>query len=175
MVFIVYVALGFGAYANVENPWYGRVLDDAYYMVTVFILATATILAVLRRGRSQAIWLGFAVFGWVHLEFGWPDSGGAPQRARIITSAGVDGTYRPRFPHMTLISWGLRDYTSYAVGANPLKLDYTWHVLQSTVTMVTALVGAIVGNFLWKRGERLERESLGGATGGGAGASGPSP
>src|SRR5438309_8509092 len=111
MVFIVYAALGLAALANVDDPWYGRVLDDAYYMITVFILAIATMLAVLRRGRSRAIWLGFAVFGWVHLLFGWPDSGGAPQRARIVTSAGVDGTYRPRFPHMTLAYWALDEYT----------------------------------------------------------------
>jgi hypothetical protein len=101
MAFILYAAIGLAAYANVDNPWYGRVLDDAYYMITVFILAIATILAVLRRDRSRAMWLGFAVFGWVHLFFGWPDSGGSPRRQ----FPNVDGLYRPRFPHMTLAQW----------------------------------------------------------------------
>ena len=81
MALILYAAIGLAAFAKVDDPWYGRVFDDAYFMVTVFILATATILAVIRRGHVQAIWVGFAVFGWAHLNFGWPDSGGAPQRA----------------------------------------------------------------------------------------------
>src|SRR5437764_15497465 len=75
MAFILYAAIGLAAYANVDDPWYGRVLDDVYYMITIFILAIATMLAVLRRGRSQSIWLGFAVFVWVHQHFGMPDSG----------------------------------------------------------------------------------------------------
>ncbi len=75
MVLIVYAAIGFAAFAKVDDPWYGRVLDDAYFMVTVFILATATILAVIRRGHAQAIWVGFAIFGWTHLNYGWPDAG----------------------------------------------------------------------------------------------------
>ena len=88
MAIIVYAALGLAAFANVDDPWYGRVLDDAYFMATVFILATATVLAVIRRGEIQAIWVGFAIFGWAHLNYGWPDSGGPPQRAAITTSAG---------------------------------------------------------------------------------------
>jgi hypothetical protein len=159
MALILYAAIGLAAFAKVDDPWYGRVFDDTYFMVTVFILATATILAVIRRGHVQAIWVGFAVFGWAHLNFGWPDSGGAPQRARIITSARVDGTYRPRFPQMTMAAWALWDYIDVNSGSNPLKLDYTWHNLQSTVTMVTALIGAFVGSFLWKLGERLEHPS----------------
>jgi hypothetical protein len=159
MAFILYAAIGFAAFAKVDDPWYGRVFDDAYFMVTVFILATATILAVIRRGRIQAIWVGFAVFGWAHLNFGWPDAGGAPQRASIITSARADGTYRPRFPHMTVAAWKLWDYIEVNSASNPLKLDYTWHNLQSTVTMATALIGAVLGSLLWKRGERLEHSS----------------
>jgi hypothetical protein len=150
MALIVYAAIGLAAFSKVDDPWYGRVLDDAFYMVTVFILAIATILAMLRRDRRRAIWLGFAVFGWVHLCFGWPDSGGSPRRASIVTSARVDGTYRPRFPHMTLASWAILEYTPFVVGSNPLKSDYIWHNLQSTVTMATALVGALVGGLLWR-------------------------
>jgi hypothetical protein len=152
MVLIVYVAVGFAAFANVDDPWYGRVFDDAYYMISVFILAIATILSVLRRGRSRAIWLGFAVFGWVHLLFGWPDSGGSARRAH------VDGLYRPRFPHTTLLQWAIQD-TIFSGGAHPLKGDFTWHVLQTTIMMGTALVGALVGNLLWDRNEPQEGRS----------------
>jgi hypothetical protein len=169
MALSLYAAIGFAAWSTVDDPWYGRVLDDTYFMATVFILGIATMLAVLRHGRNRAIWLGFAVFGWVHLNFGWPDSGGAPQRARIVTGAGWDGTYRPRFPHTTLIGKYLIESTTAGVGSNPLKLDYNWHVLQSTMTMATALVGAVIGNFLFRRGERLEGDSGAGdgSTGGG--------
>jgi hypothetical protein len=160
MAFIVYAAIGLAAFANVDDPWWGRVLDDAFFMVTIFILATATVLAVIRRGHLQAIWVGFAIFGWAHLNYGWPDSGGAPQRAAITTSARADGTYRPRFPHMTIAAWAEWDYVATNRGTNPLKLDYIWHNLQSTVTMATALIGGLVGSLLWRRGERLERRSL---------------
>src|SRR4051794_12287064 len=70
MASICYVALGLAAFAQVNDPFYGRLWDDAYFMVTIFILAGATIMAVLSQGRSRARWLGFAVFGWVHLLFG---------------------------------------------------------------------------------------------------------
>jgi hypothetical protein len=39
MAFILYAAIGLAAYANVDDDWYGRVLDDAYYTVSIFILA----------------------------------------------------------------------------------------------------------------------------------------
>jgi hypothetical protein len=174
MAFILYAAIGLAAYANVDNPWYGRLLDDTYYMITVLLLAIATMLAVLRRNRSQAMWLGFAVFGWVHLLFGWPDSGGNPRRDAIVNSAGVAGTYRPRFPHMTLAYWTLDVFRTFAGGSNPLKSDYTWHVLQSTVTMATAVVGAIVGSFLWRRGEQVDGNHREASVGGGGGPSGSS-
>jgi hypothetical protein len=153
MAFILYAAIGLAAYANVDDPWYGRVLDDAYYTVTIFILAIATILSVLRQGRSRAVWLGFAVFGWVHLLFGWPDSSGAPTRVTKFNSYGFTGTYRARFAHMDFAYMALEKYTTLYGGSNPLKSDYTWHVVQSTVTMATAVVGAFVGGFLWRRSE----------------------
>jgi hypothetical protein len=156
MALLLSAAIGLAAFAKVDDPWYGRVFDDAYFMVTVYILSTATILAVIRRGHIQAIWVEFAVFGWAHLNFGWPDTGGAPQRARITTTAGADGTYRPRFPHTTIAAWKLWDFIAINSGSIPLKLDYTWHNLQSTITMATAVIGAFVGSLLWKRGEWLD-------------------
>jgi hypothetical protein len=53
----------------------------------------------------------------------------------------------------------LWDYIEVNIGSNPLKLDYTWQVLRSTVTMATALIGAVHGSFLWKRGEGFEQSS----------------
>ena len=155
MASICYVALGLAAFAQVNDPFYGRLWDDAYFMVTIFILAGTTIMAVLSQGRSRAHWLGFAVFGWVHLLFGWPDSGGSPQSP---------GTYRPRFPHATLINWVLFSYYApdeshlrplmdlarswLSHPAHPQYETFLWHDVQTSLTMATALLGAAVGNLL---------------------------
>ena len=37
------------------RPLVWAVLDDAYFMATVFVLATATVLVVIRRGHVQAV------------------------------------------------------------------------------------------------------------------------
>jgi hypothetical protein len=95
MAFVIYAGIGLAAFSKIDDPTYGRLSDDTYFMITVFALAIATMMAVLTRGRSRARWLGFAVFGWVHLNFGWPDSGGSPAPMT---------TFRPRFPHMTLLN-----------------------------------------------------------------------
>jgi hypothetical protein len=155
MALIAYAALGLAAFGKVNDPFYGRLWDDAYYMVTVFILAIASMRAALVPGRGRARWLGFAVFGWVHLLFGWPDSGGSPQSP---------GTYRPRFPHATLINWVLFSY--YAPDESHLKplMDlarswlaapahrqyetFVWHDIQTSLTMATALIGSVVGHLL---------------------------
>ena len=156
MAFVVYAAIGFAAFSKVNDRYYGRLLDDTYYMVTVFLLGIATIMAILSPDRSRARWLGFAVFGWVHLLFGWPDSGGSPQ---------ATGTYRPRFPHTTYINWVLFSYNApesshlhEAIGdflrsllsppTNPQWETNVWHNFQTTMTMATALLGAAIGNLL---------------------------
>lgn len=161
MAIISYVAIGCAAFVKVNDPFYGRLLDDTYYMVTIFLLAIATMMAVLSPGRGRARWLGFAVFGWVHLLFGWPDSGGSPRSP---------GPFRPRFPHATLINWVLFDF--YPPGSSNLQAisdfirpwlsapaipqyeTYVWHDVQTSLTMATALVGAVVGHLLAIRVER---------------------
>jgi hypothetical protein len=170
MAFVVYAAIGFAAFSKVDDRYYGRLLDDTYYMVTVFLLGLASIMAALSPGRSRGWWLGFAVFGWIHLLFGWPDSGGSPQ---------ATGTYRPRFPHTTYINWVLFSYNApdsshfHQILANhfrsllprptnPQWETYVWHNVQTTITIATALLGAVVGNLLAIRNERaalVARES----------------
>jgi hypothetical protein len=156
MAFILYAAIGLTALSQVSERYSGTLWDGAYYMATVFALAVSSIVAILSRGRSQARWLGFAVFGWVHLVFGWPDSGGWPNEP--------GSTFRPRFPHITFLNWVIYTYlfpgTSHPWAqdrlvqavlppiAHPLQANYTWHVIQTSVTMATALVGAVVGNLL---------------------------
>jgi hypothetical protein len=116
-------------------------------MITVGILAVATILAALRRDRSRARWIGFAVFGWVHLTYGWPDSGRTP----------LGGTWRPRFPHTEMLSHAFQ--WVFTSGSHAEEGVFKWHILQSSITIATALVGAAVGNYLAIRGERQEGES----------------
>jgi hypothetical protein len=164
MAFIIYVAVALAALSKVDDLTYGRLWDDTYYMITILALAVATIMAVLTRGHSRARWLGFAVFGWVHLNFGWPDSAGSPAPAT---------TYRPRFPHMTLLNWAITPYLSPGRASNwafdvlikpvlpaltnpPQQGSHAWHVLQTSATMLTALIGAAVGNYLASRVARTE-------------------
>lgn len=166
MGLVVYAAIGLAAFANVNDTYYGRLWDDTYYMITVFFLAIATIMAVLSPGHSRARWLGFAVFGWVYLLFGWPDAGGSPQSP---------GTYRPRFPHPTLINWVIfevyppaaphlqqaRDFVRpwLSTPAHTFWMNFIWHDVQTTLTMATALLGAVVGNFLAIQVDRNHKTS----------------
>ena len=53
MAFVVYAAIGFAAFSKVNDRYYGRLLDDTYYMVTVFLLGIATIMAILSPDRSR--------------------------------------------------------------------------------------------------------------------------
>jgi hypothetical protein len=142
MVFIFYVAVGLAAYRKADDPWYGRLWNDSFYMLTIGALAVATILAVLRKDRSRARWLGFAVFGWAHLMFGWPDSGTTP----------LGGTWRPRFPHTELISHFFQ--SAFSSTAHREEGTFKWHILQSSITIATASLGAVIGNTLAKQGER---------------------
>jgi hypothetical protein len=76
---------------------------------------------------------------------------------------------------MTLLNWTITPYLSPGRESNwvfdafikpvlpaltnpPQQGSPAWHVLQTSVTMLTALIGAIVGNYLASRVERTERE-----------------
>ena len=156
MAFVVYAAIGFAAFSKVNDRYYGRLLDDTYYMVTVFLLGIATIMAILSPDRSRR-------GGWDS-----PCSAGC-----ICCSAGPirgarrrpPGTYRPRFPHTTYINWVLFSYNApesshlhEAIGdflrsllsppTNPQWETNVWHNFQTTMTMATALLGAAIGNLL---------------------------
>jgi hypothetical protein len=144
MAFILYVAIGLTAYRSAGDPWYGRLWNDGFFMLTVGALAVATMQAVIRHDRSRARWLGFAVFGWVHLMFGWPDSGTTP----------LGGTWRPRFPHTELLSHALE--WIFLSGTHREEGTFKWHIIQSSITIATAFVGAAIGNFLAARGERQD-------------------
>ena len=141
MALVGYSAIGFMAFRSAGDRWYGRMWNDGYYTLTVGALAVATIQASLGRDRVRARRLGFAVFGWAHLMFGWPDTGTTP----------LGGTWRPRFLHTEWLSHWLE--TMFLSGSHREEGTFKWHVIQSSITILTALIGGAIGDYLARRGE----------------------
>src|SRR5206468_8102648 len=54
--------IGLAALRNATEPWVG-----VMFMATLGLLATATLGAAYRRGRSRAFYAGFALFGFGYL------------------------------------------------------------------------------------------------------------
>ena len=132
----LYAALGISAYVGADDPAnYGRVLDNAYFFATVGSLAIAALSSSVRCGRSRARWLGFALFGWLHIELGWPNS--------TMNPRGLP--WRSEFPHVVLLAKQLEGSISPNTDTSNM---FRWHVIQSTLTMATAILGAILVNFL---------------------------
>ena len=131
-----YAALGVTAYhLAYDKITYGRLLDNTYFFVTVSSLAMAGLLSSVREGRSRARWLAFALFGWLHLEFGWPDS--------TVNVSGV--RRRPEFPHVVLLAGLLESQLSPITDYSNM---FRWHVIQSSLTMASAIFGAVIVNLL---------------------------
>jgi hypothetical protein len=76
---------------------------------------------------------------------------------------------------MTLLNWAITPYLNPGRASNtvfdvlikpvlpamtnpPQQGSHAWHVLQTSAMMLTALIGAVVGNYLASRVERTERE-----------------
>jgi hypothetical protein len=61
--------------------------------LTLGLLIVASLTSLFREGRIRARWLGFALFGWMHLKYGWPDAAGPA----------FDVPFRPRFPRTRVV------------------------------------------------------------------------
>ncbi len=59
---ILFISVALAALRASTDAWDGSLLGLA-----LTVLLTATLLAVHRRGRKRACWLGFSLFGWVYL------------------------------------------------------------------------------------------------------------
>src|SRR5262249_54477144 len=59
---ILFISVALAALRASTDAWDGCLLGLA-----VMVLLTATLLAVHRRDRKRAYWLGFSLFGWVYL------------------------------------------------------------------------------------------------------------
>src|SRR4051794_39058636 len=88
MVAVLYSAIGLSAFRMAGDSAYGEMLTNVFFMLTAGILVIATLITFFREGRTRARWLGFALLGWLHLCYGWPNAGGPA----------VDAPLRPRFP-----------------------------------------------------------------------------
>jgi hypothetical protein len=62
MAIVLYLGFGFAALRNANEFW-----ANAAYTLAVSLNALALVGALVRRGKSRAPWVGFAVFGWTCL------------------------------------------------------------------------------------------------------------
>ena len=59
---VLFAAVGFAALRSSSAGW-----DSAVFGGALVILTGSLVLAVQRRGRSRAYWVGFAIVGWIYL------------------------------------------------------------------------------------------------------------
>jgi hypothetical protein len=73
LVAVAFVAIGAAALRNANSYWM-----SAVWAFVPLLLAVAILLAIFRRGQSQAFWIGFGLFGWLYfalvLVAYWPTS-----------------------------------------------------------------------------------------------------
>ena len=155
MMAVIYAAIGFSAFRMAGNSLYGAMLDDAFFMLTLTMLTLASLSTFFRDGRGRARLLGYALLGWLHLCYGWPNAGGPAPEAH----------WRPRFPHTRTISdlfmrLGILDFSG-----SPERGSHRWNVFQSALTTATALVGALIGDALAVRAGRRPPNPAGEAPG----------
>ncbi len=62
MALIALLAFSIAGLRDATETW-----ASAAFTVAILILAAATLLAGLRRGRDRASWGGFALFGWIYV------------------------------------------------------------------------------------------------------------
>ncbi len=102
MSLILYAAIGLTVLVVPQST---RIWVSTVYTLTGFFMAIATLMAFLRRGREQAAWTGFAVFGWVYLFLlGFQDSSGFPE-TRLLTSWIVHELFESVRDRLRLLFW----------------------------------------------------------------------
>jgi hypothetical protein len=145
MTGVLGLGLGFAALRNADRLW-----ASATFTVSMLIISTALVGALVRRGRTRPAWLGFAVFGWTYLLIGI-----LPSRA----SGGLGFGPLPWPPN--LIEWGLASLQPYLrpissaqmFMSGPLLTPYE-QVGHSLGMVLFGSVGAAVGRLLGVRVER---------------------
>jgi hypothetical protein len=80
IVIVTLVAVALAALRAADDAW-----DVGTFGLTLLILLASVLLAVHRRGRRRAYWLGFSLFGWAYLAMSLVPS----VEARLPTSKGL--------------------------------------------------------------------------------------
>ena len=145
MASVLGLGLGFAALRNADRLW-----ASATFTVSMSIISTALVGALVRQGRTRPAWIGFAVFGWTYLLIGI-----LPSRA----SGGFGFGPLPSPPN--LIEWGIASLQPYLRPISWAQMFMSGHLLtpyeqvgHSLGIVLFASVGAVVGRILGVRDER---------------------
>jgi hypothetical protein len=141
MVLVVYAAIGLSAFQSAGQSVYSKTMTEVFYMATLALLIVASLTSLFREGRSRARWLGFALFGWMHLKYGWPDAGGPA----------FDVPFRPRFPHTRVVQDVFMQLGILFAGSAQQGME-RWSVIQSALIVTTGLFGMILGDLVARSG-----------------------
>jgi hypothetical protein len=77
---VLFVAVAFAALREATDLW-----DGGVFSLTLLTLLSAVLLAIHCTDRKQAFWLGFSLFGWVHLGASLVP----PVESRLLTTKGL--------------------------------------------------------------------------------------
>ena len=135
VVFLVAIAVA--ALREANEPW-----DSGVFAVTLVILLVSTLLAVHRRERRRAFWLGFALWGWTYLVASLIP----PVESRLPTTKGL-AFLDSKLPGRSVTA-RLQVVGNLSFGTNNLNVqnvDFTYgsvnQVPQGTVVVTTLLGG----------------------------------
>ncbi len=145
MVLVVYAAIGLSAFQTAGQSIYSKMMTEVFYTLTIGLLLVASLTSFFREGRSRARWLGFALFGWMHLRYGWPDAAGPA----------FDVPFRPRFPHTRVVQDVFMRLGILFAGSREQGAD-RWSVIQSALIVATGLFGMILGDLVARSGLRQQ-------------------
>jgi len=126
MLLIAYLAVGLAAIRADEAVWAGVIV-----YLTVFILSSATLIAIHRRGA----WAGFAVFGWAYFLILDPNAAerGPASVSMIVAYAAARSFIRSNVP------------------------DYSLRAGLSMASVAMGLLGAVIGGRVARASETHPR------------------
>jgi hypothetical protein len=147
MAIIIPVALGLAALHEATQFW----VDVVFNVVVVFLLL-ATCKAKFSQGIARAYWTGFAAFGWTQLvlgmiELGWGQAFGvSPHLATLMI---VEQAWEFLSPTASIPPSGLGELRARVL------------VIQSLLSLLLGLIGAMVFGFIASRREPVVVEHAG--------------
>jgi hypothetical protein len=141
MLSIAGTALAIAAYREAAYTFGGRLWTNVFYTLTVGSVAASALMAIARGGRARVRVLGFALFGWAYLQYGWNDNVNAPQFIQAQVA------------HERL------DWLIDLKGSPQDSSHIRWQVIQSVLTLGTGVMGIAVGHLVAIQAERENARS----------------